>query len=126
VAYETLKAKGIDLITNDSLRKQVIQVYEIGYKYYQDRAKDQFLSETFIQEYCATLFNNLDQFSRKGTHETMIPNNYKALQKDTLYKTIINTRLAQVKLALKALEFDKENVETLSSSIIAELNRLEE
>jgi cell division protein FtsL len=126
VAYETLKAKGIDLISNDSLRKQIIEVYEIGYKYYQDRAKDQFLSETFIQEYCATLFNKLDHFFRKGTNETMVPNNYKALQKDTLYKTIINTRLAQVNLALSDLGFNSENVRTLGSSITTELKRLDE
>ena len=123
-AYETLKAKGIDLISNDSLRMQIIDVYEISYKYYQDTAKDMFLSESFIQEYCATLFNNLDTYQHDGKM-TMVPNNYEALQKDTLYHTIINTRLAQVRWALMALDYDIRNVEKLDKSIMAEINRLE-
>ena len=123
-AYETLKAKGIDLISNDSLRMQIIDVYEISYKYYQDTAKDMFLSESFIQEYCATLFNNLSTYQHDGKM-TMVPNNYGALQKDTLYHTIINTRLAQVRWALMALDYDIENVEKLDKSIMAEIKRLE-
>jgi hypothetical protein len=123
-AYETLKAKGIDLISNDSLRAQIIDLYEISYKYYQDKAKDKFLSESFIQEYCATLFNNLDPFQH-DSKMTMIPNNYKTLQKDPLYRTIVNTRLAQVDFALMSLNYNIKLVEKLDNSIVAEINRLE-
>ena len=125
-AYETLKAKGIDIISNDSLRMQIIDVYEMSYKYYQDRAKNELLPESFIQEYCATLFNNLGHISRKEYGEpTMVPNNYKALQKDNLYKTIINTRIAQVYSALHSLEFNLMTVGILNKSVKAELKHLE-
>jgi hypothetical protein len=121
-AYETLKSKGLDLISNDSLRRSIVTVYEIGYKYYQDTGKDMHLSETFIQEYCATLFNNLSNFPKENP--TMVPNNYKALQKDTLYMTIINTRLSQVGWALLTLELDLENVEELKENIQSQLIKL--
>jgi hypothetical protein len=122
-AYETLKAKGIDLISNDSLRIQIIDVYEKKYKYFQDSAQNLFLSESFIQEYCATLFNNLDYFSNENT---MVPNNYVALQKDTLYNTIINTRLSQVTFSLMSLTWDIEIVQQLDKTIMTEIKRLEE
>jgi len=120
-AYETLKAKGLDLISNDSIREKIILVYEISYKYYQDVAKNRYLSESFIQEYCATLFNNLDSFDPTA----MVPNNYSLLRKDTLYRTIINTRIAQVKLSLLDLEFNKKSVDDLRSGIRAEVKNLE-
>ena len=122
-AYETLKAKGIDIISNDSLRRQIIDVYEINYKYFQDTAQNLFLSESFIQEYCATLFNNLDSF---GNDNTMVPNNYVALQKDTLYYTIINTRLSQVAFSLMSLTSDIEIIQQLDKTIMTEIKRLEE
>ena len=74
--------------------QRYIDVYEKNYKYFQDSAQNLFLSESFIQEYCATLFNNVDSFSHD--ENTMVPNNYVTLQKDTLYNTIINTRLQLV------------------------------
>ncbi|MCK0180647.1 DUF6090 family protein [Flavobacteriaceae bacterium S0862] len=123
-AYETLKARGLNLISNDTLRMQIIDVYEISYKYYQDNAQDEFLSESFIQEYCATLFNNLDTYQNDDIM-TMVPNNYKALQKDKLYHTIINTRMAQVRLALTDLGYDINVVEKLDKSIVEEIKRLE-
>lgn len=122
-AYETLKAKGIDLISNDSLRMLIIDVYENNYKYFQDTAQNLFLSESFIQEYCATLFNNLDHFSNENT---MVPNNYVALQKDTLYNTIINTRLSQVTYSLMSLTMDIEIVQQLDKTIMTEIKRFEE
>ena len=33
-AFETLKSKGIDLISNDSLRDQIIRVYDSGYTFF--------------------------------------------------------------------------------------------
>ena len=124
-AYETLKAKGIELISNDSLRMQIIEVYEISYKYYQDTAQDMFLPKSFIQEYCATLFNNMDSFGHDNKN-TMVPNNYSTLQKDTLYNTIINTRLAQVTYALRDLTYGIKLVEQLDNTIMTEINRLED
>ena len=124
-AYETIKSKGIDLISNDSLRLKIINVYEISYKYYQDIIKTDLLPESFIQEYCATLFNNLDYISSKEYDEpTMVPNNYKALQKDTLYKTIINTRISQVRRTLNYLEYNYQEVKDLNEMIKTELKSL--
>ena len=124
-AYETLKSKGIDLISNDSLRLAIIDVYEIGYKYYQDMAKNELLPETFIQEYCAKLFNNLDHRTSRGYGgPTMVPNNYKALQKDTLYITIINTRISQVRRALLNLKYNFQSVQELEERIETELDGL--
>ena len=121
-AYETLKNKGIDLISNDSIRLKIIDVYEVSYKYYQDLIKTDLLPESFIQEYCATLFNNLDYYSSKEYDEpTMVPNNYKALQKDTLYKTIINTRISQVRRTLNYLEYNYQEVKELNEIIKTEL-----
>ena len=52
------------------------------------------------------------------------PNNYKALQKDTLYKTIINTRISQVRRTLNYLEYNYQEVKDLNEMIKTELKSL--
>lgn len=120
--YETLKSKGLDLITTDSIRSGIIDVYEVAYKYYQDKAKNVYLSELFIQEYCATLFNDLGHL---GNDQSMIPHDYKALQNDKLFKTIIRTRISQVYLSRRDLDFNLRVVEKLLADLNIEIERLE-
>ena len=120
--YETLKSKGLDLISTDSIRSGIIDVYEVVYKYYQDKAKDYYLSESFIQEYCATLFNDLGHL---GNDFSMIPHDYKALQDDKLFKTIIRTRISQVNLSHRDLEVSTRVVEKLLTDLKIEIKRLE-
>ena len=59
------------------------------------------------------------------TPNSMVPNNYSMLRKDELYRTIINTRMAQVKLSLMHLEFNKKSGDDLRSGIRAEIKNLE-
>jgi len=119
--YETLKSKGLDLISNDSLRQDIINVYEMAYKYYQDRAKDRFLPEAYIQEYCAGLFKSMSTYD--DDPEAMVPNDFAMLRIDPIYHTIINTRIAQVTQSKHELELNQILVTTLIESIHKELEQ---
>jgi hypothetical protein len=55
----------------------------------------------------------------------MIPHDYKALQDDKLFKTIIRTRIAQVNQSHRELEFNLEVVKKLLTDLNIEIKRLE-
>lgn len=119
--YETLKSKGLDLISNDTLRQDIILVYEMAYKYYQDKAKDRFLPEAYIQEYSAGLFKGMSIYD--DDPEAMVPNDLALLKTDQIYHTIINTRIAQVRQSKSELELNQILVSKLIESIDNELNK---
>ena len=119
--YETLKSKGLDLISNDTLRQDIILVYEMAYKYYQDKAKDRFLPEAYIQEYCAGLFKGMSIYD--DDPEAMVPNDLALIKTDQIYHTIINTRIAQVRQSKSELELNQILVSKLIESIDKELNK---
>ena len=118
--YETLKSKGLDLISNDTLRQDIILVYEMAYKYYQDKAKDRFLPEAYIQEYSAGLFKGMSIYD--DDPEAMVPNDLALLKTDQIYHTIINTRIAQVRQSKSELELNQILVPKLIESIDNQLN----
>ena len=78
------------------------------------------MPESYFQEYCLTLFKDIGFYTENGISR-LIPNDYNSLKEDKLYKTLINTRIAQTRVALKDLEFNHELVEKLIKSISKEI-----
>jgi hypothetical protein len=121
--YETLKSKGLDLISNDSIRQKIIGIYEVSYKYYLDKPKDQFISESFFQEYCVSFFNTVSW--RNDSDVKLKPLDFEALKNDQKYKTLINTRIDQTQLASRFLASILGDTEELKTNITDEIQRLE-
>jgi hypothetical protein len=121
--YETLKSKGFDLISNDTIRQKIIGIYEVRYKYYLDKPKNQFISESFFQEYCVSLFNTVSW--RSNSDVKIKPLDFAGLKKDKKYKTLINTRIEQTEMAKRGLTSILSDVEYLIMNIADEIQRLE-
>ena len=84
-AFETLKSKGIDLISNDSLRDQIIGVYDSGYSFFLKNEKlildeaERGLKDIFPLRFQESYVYDLD----KANYEPrLVPLDYEALKID--------------------------------------------
>jgi len=131
--YETLKSQGISIISNDTLRKKIINLYEAVYPSIISNEKNNFMDDANFKNYCATLFNNIawaELTEKKGffKQRKIIPHNIETLKNDNLYKTLLNTRLGEIEfLKYFIIEaYTKQAQMELFKIIDRELNRLEE
>lgn len=116
--YETLKSKGLDLISNDSLRNGIVYYYEQTSKYYID--KNFFLDKNFTVEYCTKLFNTVAFVS-----EQIIPNDYESLRKDMVFLNLLNTKMEEIRFKNRVLIDAKKEVQNLIDIIDVELKHHE-
>jgi hypothetical protein len=97
--YEVLKSKGFSLISNDSLRAQIIDLYEGSYSWVKKGQEDKFINENFFKEYSLRHFNNIVYADRiqpkRHYYREIIPHDFMALSKDSVYLTLINSKIAQ-------------------------------
>ncbi|MDC7998015.1 hypothetical protein [Gilvibacter sediminis] len=56
--YETLKSVGLEIIENDSLRKAIIDLYEVRYKLYQ-KFTEEYDENKYMRNYFATINNSI-------------------------------------------------------------------
>lgn len=118
--YETLKSKGLDLISNDSLRNNIVLYYEQTVKYYID--KDQFLDRNFTVEYCTKLFNTVAFISDTGWIP-IYPNDFELLREDKVFSNLLNTKIGEIGLKNRDLNDAKEEIEKLIEFITKELEK---
>jgi hypothetical protein len=119
-SYESIKSKGIDIIQNDSLRNEIIYVYDVVYT--------NLIAETVRLEnqfWPSSVLPMIHKHFRKTTY-TAIPINYEALKNDDTFKNMIIHRSGFRELALK-LKIDglkkTTNLLTLISKRRAVLNK---
>jgi hypothetical protein len=126
--YDVLKSKGLDLITNDSLRKRIITMHDNTYESTRVWEKGFFVSDRYIQEQCIDLFDVV-QFFDLGpegiTNAKMIPHDFEALKQNKRYKTMINTYATQSRLFLMFTMRNKSRLVKLLKAIEDELKKLE-
>lgn len=85
-AFETLESKGLDVISNDHLRQQIIEVYDAGNTNYKN----------LVNEYRKLLLDASDQiyntrFDEFWNVEVMVPLDFESLKKDQEYIYFIKT-----------------------------------
>lgn len=85
--YEDLKANNLNLIKSDSLRRQLIRVYESGYVRNEKNYDIEVWVNDMLRPYYLQNFHGLI-FTVSAT-----PNDYESLWKDSYYKNIVNYRL---------------------------------
>ena len=122
VPFETLKSKGFDLISNNSLRNKILHYYEQTVKYSMN--KEQFISKKFTIEYCTKLFNTVAWYSYKPPNSGMnqiIPNDIESLKKDKVFLNLLNTKIDEFRSQTSAVLQAKEEIQNLLKLIDDEL-----
>ena len=116
-AYESLKSRGSKLVRNDSLRKQIIKMYENQMTYIMDdwdqsEWRD---SESLVRPYYAKHFaDNLDEITAQ-------PNNYDALLEDAEFNNVLRIVISNRKWGNRTCKNGIANIDTLIEAIENEL-----
>lgn len=127
--FETLKAKGLDLISNDSLRIKITFMYDNQYEGLRAFEKNTFLPDDYMLSVCATRFDKteiyipLPDFNFESG--VMIPYDYEALKKDRDYAHVVKTLSSKNTFVVEF--FMKKTLRQLSSlkeEVDAERKRL--
>jgi len=116
-AYESLKSRGSKLLRNDTLRMQIINMFENEMTYLiKDWDKSEWRdSEAIVRPYYAKHFaENLDEVTAK-------PNNYNALIKDPEFTNLLRLVIVMRKWGNQSCESIIESMGALIESIENEL-----
>ncbi len=104
-AFEALKSKGINLIKNDSLRDEIISVYDSGYSFFIKNESQIILDETerALREIFPTRFEEsyVYDFNEPNYKPRIIPLNYEALKTDQEFKYFLKSFENRLTLFLK-------------------------
>ena len=98
-AYESLKSRGVNAITNDSLRMKIIDLYDIAYENIQGNEKlhhDLFFN--FLVHFNAKRFNSSNPF------ESMRPLDFGALMHDADYRYYLKLLIFYNDFLLRSFE----------------------
>jgi hypothetical protein len=128
--YENLKSEGLSIITNATLRKEVIDLYEGTYPFINESEKNSFMDYNNFLNHCSTLFDNIAYAGKIGDGGFSIrpiqPHSLEALRNDKLYNTLIKTRLAEIEfLKYFVLNLSQEKHRKIITDIDNELKLLE-
>ena len=127
-SFDVLKSKGLDLISNDSLRNDILnfhgQVYN-SIKTWEDQVNRDIYFDEILKRFDKVEPWRVDK-DGKFLVGAMKPNNYNALKTDTLYKSLLRT----MKRDAEFLRYGKykdiiEDLERLIITIDKELANLE-
>ena len=129
-AFETLKSKGIDMISNTALRDEIIGVYDSGYKFFEKSEQivldenERGLKEIFPTRFEASYVYDL---KRANYQPRLVPLNFEALKNDQEFKYYLKSYKNRLNILFY---FQYKNtllkkVNSLISSLDIEINRLE-
>ena len=118
--YETLKTKGLDLISNDKLRNQIINYFEQLVKHNIDQ--NAYLSDNYYLEYCSKLFNTVGYMSKDAIgNNNLIANDFEALKRDVIFSNLLNTKEDELNYKKVVLSASLNSVDNLINMINQEL-----
>lgn len=114
--YKFLESKGIGVISDNSLRMLITDLYEWDFPYYNIYANERFNTvESIIQPYWAKHFY-LEEH-HEFYHFKRVPMNYNALLKDSEFISLLQTSLHQAKVMKGKAENLKTQIETVQNNI---------
>lgn len=126
--YEVLKSRGLDLISNDELRKKIVDNYDNNYESLRTWEKGFFVSDRYIVEQLIDLFDVIQFFeiSTNGNLEPsrMTPHDPLGLKTNKRYKTLMSTYLTQSATFLEYTKFNLQSLEQLIIEVEEEIERL--
>jgi len=122
-AYETLKFKGIDLISNETLRKRIVQMFE---KYMNIMLSEINRSGEFnsnIYKPFITLNTSFDPSTQNDKIHVIKPNNYIEFHKNLNYRSIITHVMHLRWDESRGAKYLKSEIEDLIISITKEIEK---
>ena len=129
-AYESLKSKGFEIISNKELRFEIINLYGKWYPILQ--RNDNTLSEDILhikRNFNQTHFDKFQLFevTPKGFRYNgeMIPNNFNQLKNNAEYKYFLKSLLVSHSAVLSAYKFIKTIAENVIDKSSVEIQKLE-
>ena len=132
-AFETLKSLGVDLISDDTLRQQIIRLYDRWYLYmdsFQDNLENLWrdrISVVYRGRFEEAINYKYAEHGPGGGGGTMSPVDFEALKKDQTYSYDIKTIRNQHKFYLERHCYEmKTRIDELVAHIGEEIQRLEE
>ena len=102
-AYETLKSRGLDLISNSELRQQIVNLFEVNYV---TLANDYDRAE-WINFEVSTIPLMLKHFEERSDG-TVVPIDYEGLLDDQSFRVAVNRTLARRQSGIGSLEESAE------------------
>jgi len=137
-SYETLKSLGVGLVSNDTLRNDLIYMYD-GYQKFMTTSRK--LLPELVNEAHITLFPThfeqgddyeltLDEYTEPilETEEemgTMVPLDYEDLKKDVAYLYFLKTQRNRNDIYINCLEFFEKQLIELIENVEDEISKLE-
>lgn len=127
--FETLKARGLDLISNKSIRESIISLYENDYKAIQAFEENVFLERQYISEVIAKRFDKTEIWKAKPNHTfvagDMIPIDFEKLKRDQDYNHILKTLVLSNEFLIDWFMTDViDQLHSLINDLDSEINRL--
>lgn len=125
--YETLKTKGIELISNDTLRHQIVKMHDFHFEAMKTFETGETLSDKYWIEFCMKHFDVVQMITINKQNEIsegkMTPLNYEGLISNTEYLTLLKTIKNQNEVSVKSrIEVICKKLEALIESIDTEIN----
>lgn len=127
-AFETLKSKGVDLISNDSIRLQILEVHDFIYESLKIWEKGAFLDNNFILESYVKHFNHValwGPIESSGWAKKMTPHDFEKLKQDKAFYSIFITNAIQKDRLNQEISPTIEKLRILIDNIQKEIERLE-
>jgi hypothetical protein len=98
-AFDDLKRRGLDIISNDSLRIEITATYDIEFNGIKAFERNTFLPDDYILQVHATRFDKTEIYKPLGGRNfsagNMIPHDYKKLQTDKDYLHVVKSSVAK-------------------------------
>ncbi len=128
-AYETLKSRGLDIISNDSLRIQITKTYDFDYETL-EKLEESFYPAQAFQHFFPFFkkhFKNYNAGIQKGTHykRTAEPKDYESLKTNEEYLIILENDKLWRYFILNQYDEIMPRIEKLIQEIDLEIKRLE-
>ncbi len=122
--YESLKNVGYEIITSDMLRKTIVELFELTHKnlleemeYFESFQPDRQAQIDRLFSYEVDKFDPVDPFA-----VPIRPNNYSALQQDSMYLPMIKSVLVQRNVISVLLYHNIHETKSVISMIRKEIN----
>ena len=114
--YKLLESKGIEVISDDSLRMLITHLYEWDIPYYGNYASERFnVIESIIQPYWAMHFFIEDHNIFYG--KKRVPMNYDSLLNDSRFISLLQTSMLQAEIMMGKSENLKEEIKNVQKNI---------
>ena len=122
--YESLKNVGYEIITSDTLRKTIVELFELTHRNLLEEMEYFEAFQPDRQAQIDRLFSyEVDKFDPNDPFAVPIhPNNYAALQQDSMYLPMIKSVLVQRNVISVLLYDNLRETERVSSMIRMQLN----